>query len=150
MNSLVEGPRKITDFFEKLRKQKESERMPNFGRMPNLNMPAVMRPGVLRPAVMRPDNMRPIVTDRAMRPRPAEISPERRAMLEKFRLAALERKEQITDTQKPQFVINSLDKQNNDPMKGNLLDTYRGATDTKLIPSATFTGSTSKIPVLQN
>jgi hypothetical protein len=146
MNSLVEGPRKITDFFEKLRKQKESERMPNFGS--KLESERNMR--IMRPAVMRPDNMRPIVTDRAMRPRPAEISPEKRAILEKFRSGALERKEQITDTQKPQFVINSLDKQNNDPMKGNLLDTYRGATDTKLIPSATFTGSTSRIPVLEN
>ena len=103
-----------------------------------------MRP--LRPAVYRPDVLRPAV----MRPPPPQMSPERKAMLEKFRSGAQERKEQITDTQKPQFVINSLDKQNNDPMKGNLLDTYRGATDTKLIPSATFTGSTSNIPVLRN
>ena len=141
MNSLVEGPRKITDFFEKLKKQKELHRMPTFGRMPNFGSKLENERNL---------NMRPIVTDRAMRPRPAEISPEKRAILEKFRSGALERKEQITDTQKPQFVINSLDKQNNNPMKGNLLDVYKGATDTKLIPDATFTGSTSKIPVLEN
>jgi len=137
MNSLVEGPKKISDFFEKLRMKKELERTPNFGSKLENERMLNMRPAVLRPAVMRPQ----------MSP---QMSPERKAMLEKFRLGAQERKEQITDTQKPQFVINSLDKQNNDPMKGNLLDTFRGATDTKLIPSATFTGSTSNIPVLRN
>lgn len=56
----------------------------------------------------------------------------------------------IPDIQKPQFIINSLDKQNNDPMKGNLLDTFRGATDFKYLPGATFSGVTSKIPVMRN
>lgn len=85
--------------------------------------------------------------------RPAVMPPqslERSAMMAYLTSKAQERKAQIPDVQKPQFVINSLDKQNNDPMKGNLLDTFRGATDVKPIPAATFSGSVSKIPVLEN
>jgi hypothetical protein len=43
--------------------------------------------------------------------------------------------------EKPLYVINSLDKKENDPLKGNLLDTYSSATATKPIPAATFSGT---------
>ena len=75
---------------------------------------------------------------------------ERLALVGYLRGKAQEKKGEIPDMQKPQFVINSLDKQNNDPMKGNLLDTFRGATDVKPLPASTFMGSTSNIPVLRN
>jgi hypothetical protein len=52
------------------------------------------------------------------------------------------------DWMKPQFRINSLDRQNNDPLKTGSLDSFRGNTDIKPIPSATFSGSVSKIPNL--
>jgi hypothetical protein len=43
--------------------------------------------------------------------------------------------------ERPMYVINSLDKKENDPLKGNLLDTYSSATATKPIPAATFSGT---------
>jgi hypothetical protein len=85
--------------------------------------------------------------------RPAVMPPqslERQALVGYLRAKAQEGKPQMSDIQKPQYVINSLDKQNNDPMKGNLLDAFRGATDYKPIPSATFSGVTSNIPVTRN
>jgi hypothetical protein len=48
------------------------------------------------------------------------------------------------DIKKPLYVINSLDKKENDPLKGNLLDTYSSATATKPIPAATFSGTRSE------
>ena len=54
----------------------------------------------------------------------------------------------MPDWMKPQFRINSLDKQNNNPLKTDHIDSYRGNTDIKPIPSATFSGSVSKIPSL--
>jgi hypothetical protein len=90
------------------------------------------------------------VTDRAMRQPVPPPSLERLALVGYLRGKAQEKKGEIPDMQKPQFTINSLDKQNNDPMKGNLLDTFRGATDVKPLPGATFMGSTSNIPVLRN
>lgn len=95
-------------------------------------------------------NARIPVTDRAMRQPIPPPSLEKLALMGYLRGKAQERKNEIPDTQKPQFVINSLDKQNNDPMKGNLLDTFRGATDVKPLPASTFMGSTSNIPVLRN
>ena len=80
---------------------------------------------------------------------PQRVSLERLALVGYLRGKAQEKKGEIPDIQKPQFVINSLDKQNNDPMKGNLLDTFRGATDVKPIPAATFMGVKSNIPVLE-
>lgn len=54
----------------------------------------------------------------------------------------------IPDFMKPQFRINSLDRQNNDPLRTGSIDSFRGNTDIKPIPSATFSGSVSKIPNL--
>lgn len=54
----------------------------------------------------------------------------------------------IPDFMKPQFRINSLDKKNNDPLKTGSIDSFKGNTDIKPIPSATFSGSVSKIPNL--
>ena len=51
---------------------------------------------------------------------------------------------------KPIYRINSLDKQNNDALKGNLLDTFKSATEIKPIPSATYSGTTSNIQDLKN
>tara|TARA_R110000868_G_scaffold169262_4_gene404230 strand:+ start:136 stop:399 length:264 start_codon:yes stop_codon:yes gene_type:complete len=56
----------------------------------------------------------------------------------------------IIEQFKPQFRINSLDRQNNDALKGNLLDTYKSATEIKPIPSATYSGSTTNIQDLKN
>jgi hypothetical protein len=49
---------------------------------------------------------------------------------------------------KPEFKINSLDMQNNDPLKNDHTDSTRnfGATDYKPIPAATFSGSIKPIP----
>jgi hypothetical protein len=54
----------------------------------------------------------------------------------------------MPDWMKPRFRINSLDKQNNDPLKTGSIDSFKGNTDVKPIPSATFSGSVSKIPNL--
>ena len=54
----------------------------------------------------------------------------------------------MPDWMKPQFRINSLDRQNNDPLRTGSIDSYRGNTDIKPLPSATFSGSVSKIPNL--
>lgn len=54
----------------------------------------------------------------------------------------------MPDWMKPQFRINSLDRQNNDPLRTGSIDSFRGNTDVKPIPSATFSGSVSKIPNL--
>jgi hypothetical protein len=51
---------------------------------------------------------------------------------------------------KPIYRINSLDRQNNDALKGNLLDTFKSATEIKPIPSATYSGTTSNIQDLKN
>jgi hypothetical protein len=76
---------------------------------------------------------------------PAVMRPDIREIVESQR-----RRNLMPDYLKPQFVINSLDKRNNDPLKGNLLDSFSGATDVKPIPAATFSGSVSSIPVLKN
>jgi hypothetical protein len=51
---------------------------------------------------------------------------------------------------KPIYRINSLDRQNNDALKGNLLDTFKSATEVKPIPSATISGTISNIQDLKN
>mgnify|MGYP000973086483 FL=1 len=51
---------------------------------------------------------------------------------------------------KPIYRINSLDKQNNDALKGNLLDTFKSATEIYPIPCATYSGTTSNIQDLKN
>lgn len=47
----------------------------------------------------------------------------------------------MSDWMKPQFKINSLDKQNNDPLKTGSIDSYSGATDNKPLPSQTLMGT---------
>jgi len=47
----------------------------------------------------------------------------------------------MSDTMKPIFRINSLDKQNNDPLKTGSIDSFRGATDVKPLPSETLMGT---------
>ena len=49
---------------------------------------------------------------------------------------------------KPEFKINSLDMQNNDPLKNDHTDSTRnfGATDYKPIPAATYSGSIKPTP----
>ena len=49
---------------------------------------------------------------------------------------------------KPEFKINSLDLQNNNPLKNDYTDSTRtqGATDYKPLPGATFSGSVGAIP----
>jgi len=56
--------------------------------------------------------------------------------------------ENMPDWMKPQFRINSLDRQNNDPLRTGSIDSFKGNTDVKPIPSATFSGLVSKIPSL--
>lgn len=70
--------------------------------------------------------------------------------IEKARLIDQLRKKDLTmpDWMKPQFRINSLDRQNNDPLRTGSLDSYRGNTDIKPLPSATFSGTVAKIPNL--
>jgi len=70
--------------------------------------------------------------------------------IEKARIMEQLRAKQTTmpDFMKPMFRINSLDKQNNDPLRTGSIDSFRGNTDIKPIPSATFMGSVSKIPNL--
>jgi len=80
--------------------------------------------------------------DKIIRPTPTMLSEKEQFMRNK--------NPEIPDNLKPKFVINSLDKQNNDPMKGNLLDTFKGATDIKPMPSTTFSGQISKNPVSEN
>ena len=46
---------------------------------------------------------------------------------------------------KPIFRINSLDKQNNDPLKTGSIDSFIGATDVRPLPSQTFMGTRSPI-----
>lgn len=49
---------------------------------------------------------------------------------------------------KPEFKINSLDLQNNNPLKNDYTDSTKtqGATDYKPLPGATFSGSVGAIP----
>jgi hypothetical protein len=54
----------------------------------------------------------------------------------------------MPDFMKPQFRINSLDRQNNDPLRTGSIDSFRGNTDIKPLPAATFSGSVSKVPNL--
>lgn len=70
--------------------------------------------------------------------------------IEKARIMEELRAKQSTmpDFMKPQFRINSLDKQNNDPLRTGSIDSFRGNTDVKPLPAATFSGSVSKIPNL--
>jgi hypothetical protein len=61
-----------------------------------------------------------------------------------------DRRLNMPDMMKPMFRINSLDKQNNDPLKTGSIDSFRGATDIKPLPSQTFMGSRSPIIVPSN
>lgn len=56
----------------------------------------------------------------------------------------------IDNMMKPIFRINSLDKQNNDPLKTGSIDSFRGATDVRPLPSETFMGTRSQIIVPSN
>jgi hypothetical protein len=90
---------------------------------------------------------------------PPEMSLEKNALVAYLRAKAQQNKpalpttdmginKSMPDWMKPQFRINSLDRQNNDPLRTGSLDSYRGNTDVKPIPSATFSGSVAKIPSL--
>lgn len=61
-----------------------------------------------------------------------------------------DRRLNMPDMMKPIFRINSLDKQNNDPLKTGSIDSFRGATDVKPLPSQTFMGTRSPIIVPSN
>lgn len=65
-----------------------------------------------------------------------------------FAKSAVIRQTVMPDWMKPQFRINSLDRQNNDVLRTGSIDSFKGNTDIKPIPSATFSGSVSKIPNL--
>ena len=134
------------NFFEKLRQS--NQQGINFGsKLENerrLNRPTTdmgMKEGILRAraeAMLGPRPTGP-TTDMGMK-----------RGIEKARIMEELRKKQTSmlDFMKPQFRINSLDKQNNDPLKTGSIDSFRGNTDIKPIPSATFSGSVSKIPNL--
>ena len=88
-----------------------------------------------------------------------EPSLERSAMVAYLRAKAQQNKpalpttdmglsKSMPDFMKPQFRINSLDRQNNDPLRTGSIDSFRGNTDIKPLPAATFSGSVSKIPNL--
>ncbi len=71
--------------------------------------------------------------------------------IEKARIMEEYRKKKesnMPDWMKPQFRINSLDRQNNDPLRTGSIDSFRGNTDIKPLPAATFSGSVAKIPNL--
>lgn len=134
------------NFFEKLRQSKQQGI--NYGsKLENerrLNMPTIdmgMREGRLRAEA-----------ERMLGPRPTgpTIDMGLTRGREKARIMEELRKKQSTmpDFMKPQFRINSLDKQNNDPLRTGSIDSFRGATDVKPLPAATFSGSVSKIPNL--
>lgn len=52
-----------------------------------------------------------------------------------------DRRLNMPDMMKPIFRINSLDKQNNDPLKTGSIDSFRGTTDMKPLPSETLMGT---------
>lgn len=80
------------------------------------------------------------------RPPTNDMGMKRGKIMEELRKEA-DRRLNMPDMMKPIFKINSLDKQNNDPLKTGSLDSFRGATDIKPLPSETFMGSRGRIIV---
>jgi hypothetical protein len=140
-------------FFEQLRKLRDEAKYPNLdrGRGEREMRDRAFRPMPTTDMGMREGRLR-AQAESMLGPRPTGPTTDMgmNRGIEKNRIMEELRKKQSTmpDWMKPRFRINSLDKQNNDPLKTGSIDSFRGNTDVKPIPSATFSGSVSKIPNL--
>jgi hypothetical protein len=142
-------------FFSNLRKQLEQARIPNLdmGRREREMRDRAYRPPTTDMGLNRGGAMSSILEQLRKKNEinyGSKLESEQR-MNQPFRRPVDVQQTPISnmpDWMKPRFRINSLDRQNNDPLKTGSLDSFKGNTDVKPIPSATFSGSVSKIPNL--
>lgn len=149
INKIGDSVNSVSNIFNKIREKSlinssagsklENERMLNRPRLPTTDMG--MKEGMLRAraeAMLGQRSNLP-TTDMGM-----SRGIEKARIMEELR-AKDKQNSDYMNSMKPIFRINSLDKQYNDPLKTGSIDSFRGATDVKPLPSQTFMGTRSAI-----